>query len=121
MSINSFDELLQKVRESITKNYTQLRNPITPEERLTVTIRMELLHAFSAADSSPRLGALSARAPSNVLSATVDSRFHTDTTGLVPVTRDDSQSASFVHLFARRALLGRRALGQCLGRGYSGV
>ncbi|KAL4153560.1 hypothetical protein QTP88_001393 [Uroleucon formosanum] len=39
MSINSFDELLQKVRESITKNYTQLRNPITPEERLTVTIR----------------------------------------------------------------------------------
>ncbi|KAL4132034.1 hypothetical protein QTP88_009255 [Uroleucon formosanum] len=39
MSINSFDELLQKVRESITKNYTQLRNPITLEERLTVTIR----------------------------------------------------------------------------------
>lgn len=39
MSINSFDELLQKVRESISKNYTQLRNPITPEERLTVTIR----------------------------------------------------------------------------------
>lgn len=39
MTINSFDELLQNVREQLKKNCTQLRVPITPEERLTVTLR----------------------------------------------------------------------------------
>jgi len=36
---NITDELLQKMCESLSKKYSQLRNQITPEERLTVTRR----------------------------------------------------------------------------------
>jgi len=39
MSILSFEELLEKVRPKITKEITHLRNPISAEERLTVTLR----------------------------------------------------------------------------------
>jgi len=39
MSIQSFEELLEKVRKNLTKEITHLRNPISPEERLTVTLR----------------------------------------------------------------------------------
>jgi hypothetical protein len=39
MSIQSFEELLEKVRLNLTKETTHLRNPISPEERLTVTLR----------------------------------------------------------------------------------
>ena len=39
MSIFSFEELLEKVRPNLTKEITHLRNPISPEERLTVTLR----------------------------------------------------------------------------------
>lgn len=39
MSISSFEELLEKVRSNLTKECTHLRNPISPEERLTVTLR----------------------------------------------------------------------------------
>ncbi|KAF0745919.1 protein ALP1-like, partial [Aphis craccivora] len=38
MSIQSFEELLEKVRQNLTKEITHLRNPINPEERLTVTL-----------------------------------------------------------------------------------
>lgn len=39
MSIQSFDELLENVRPYITKQITQFRNPVSAEERLTLTIR----------------------------------------------------------------------------------
>lgn len=39
MSLTSFDELLQCIREYISKNNTSFRNAITAEERLTVTLR----------------------------------------------------------------------------------
>lgn len=39
MSVSSFEELLEKVRPNLTKETTHLRNPITPEEKLTVTLR----------------------------------------------------------------------------------
>ena len=39
MSIQSFEELLEKVRLNLTKETTHLRNPLSPEERLTVTLR----------------------------------------------------------------------------------
>jgi len=47
MSINSFDELLKIVREPLSKSYTQFRNPIIPEERLTVTLRLSLFKLFN--------------------------------------------------------------------------
>lgn len=37
MSITSFDELLEYIREYITKKNTSFRNAISAEERLTVT------------------------------------------------------------------------------------
>lgn len=39
MSINSFDELLNVVRPHITKQETTWKNPISAEERLTITLR----------------------------------------------------------------------------------
>jgi len=39
MSITSFDELLEQLRPHITKKITTFRNPISAEERLTLTIR----------------------------------------------------------------------------------
>jgi len=39
MSIQSFDELLENVRPHITKKITPFRNPVSAEERLTLTIR----------------------------------------------------------------------------------
>ncbi|XP_016662197.1 uncharacterized protein LOC107884489 [Acyrthosiphon pisum] len=39
MSISSFDELLEKIRPFITKQNTTFRNVISPEERLTITLR----------------------------------------------------------------------------------
>lgn len=39
MSVSSFDELLTKMRPYITKQETRFRSPISPEERLTLTIR----------------------------------------------------------------------------------
>lgn len=39
MSIISFDELLEKLRTQITKKTTKFRRPVSPEERLTITIR----------------------------------------------------------------------------------
>lgn len=39
MSVKSFDELLAKLRQHLTKETTNMRNPISPEVRLTVTIR----------------------------------------------------------------------------------
>ncbi|XP_026821629.1 uncharacterized protein LOC113560047 [Rhopalosiphum maidis] len=39
MSISSFEELLEKVRLHLTKEITHFRNPISPEKRLTVTLR----------------------------------------------------------------------------------
>jgi len=39
MSIISFDELLKKLRTQITKKTTKFRRPVSPEERLTITIR----------------------------------------------------------------------------------
>lgn len=39
MSINSFDELLQLVRDRITKENTHMRLAISAEERLTITLR----------------------------------------------------------------------------------
>lgn len=39
MSIKSFDELLKIVYPHIVKQQTHFRNPISPEERLTITIR----------------------------------------------------------------------------------
>lgn len=39
MSPQSFDELLNEIREDITKENTHLRLSISPEERLTVTLR----------------------------------------------------------------------------------
>ena len=39
MSVGDFDELLEKVRNKIEKAYTQLRDPISPGERLAVTLR----------------------------------------------------------------------------------
>lgn len=45
MSILSFEELLEKVRPKITKEITHLRNPITAEERLTVTLRYHYHYA----------------------------------------------------------------------------
>lgn len=42
MSIASFDELLEKLRQKITKKTTKFRRPVSPEERLTITIRYKL-------------------------------------------------------------------------------
>jgi len=39
MSISSFDELLKTLQPHITKNITEFRNPISAEERLTITLR----------------------------------------------------------------------------------
>lgn len=39
MSIQSFDELLFKLRLSLTKQETTFRKPICAEERLTLTLR----------------------------------------------------------------------------------
>jgi len=39
MSIKSFDELLKKVRDPISKRYTPWWNPLSAEERLTITLR----------------------------------------------------------------------------------
>ncbi|XP_029342534.1 uncharacterized protein LOC107884642 isoform X2 [Acyrthosiphon pisum] len=39
MWISSFDELLKTLRPHITKNTTEFRNPISAEERLTITLR----------------------------------------------------------------------------------
>ncbi|KAL5238629.1 hypothetical protein ACI65C_006039 [Semiaphis heraclei] len=39
MSISLLEELLEKVRPNLKKETTHLRNPISPEERLTVTLR----------------------------------------------------------------------------------
>jgi len=39
MSTTSFDELLLKVRPYITKQTTTFRNPISAEQRLTITLR----------------------------------------------------------------------------------
>jgi len=39
MSVRSFDELLAKIRQHLTKEVTNMRNPLSPEVRLTVTIR----------------------------------------------------------------------------------
>lgn len=39
MSIQSFDELLNLTKDYITKQDTKLRTAISPEERLTVTLR----------------------------------------------------------------------------------
>lgn len=39
MSITSFDELLRKLRPHITKQTTPFRNPISAEQRLTITLR----------------------------------------------------------------------------------
>uniref|UniRef100_A0A8C5Q003 DDE Tnp4 domain-containing protein n=1 Tax=Leptobrachium leishanense TaxID=445787 RepID=A0A8C5Q003_9ANUR len=39
MSINSFDELLSKVREPLTKRDTNMRDAIPPEEMLVITLR----------------------------------------------------------------------------------
>ena len=39
MSVSDFDELLDTVRNKIEKAYTQLRDPISPGERLAVTLR----------------------------------------------------------------------------------
>ncbi|XP_022163932.1 uncharacterized protein LOC111029281 [Myzus persicae] len=39
MSITTFDELLEKICPYITKQTTPFRNPITAEQRLTITLR----------------------------------------------------------------------------------
>ncbi|CAI6363289.1 unnamed protein product [Macrosiphum euphorbiae] len=39
MSITSFDELISLVGPKLSKEHTGLRMPISPEERLTVTLR----------------------------------------------------------------------------------
>ena len=39
MSVTSFDELLALIRPNITKQWTVFRNPISAEERLTITLR----------------------------------------------------------------------------------
>lgn len=39
MSVKSFDELLNTLRPYITKQQTPFRNPISAEERLTITLR----------------------------------------------------------------------------------
>ncbi|XP_060869626.1 uncharacterized protein LOC132944347 [Metopolophium dirhodum] len=39
MSIKPFDELLKKVRDHISKRYTPWLNPLSAEERLTITLR----------------------------------------------------------------------------------
>lgn len=39
MTVTSFDELLNLVRNHITKQHTNFRNPISTEERLTITLR----------------------------------------------------------------------------------
>lgn len=39
MTVASFDELLNLVRNQITKQHTNFRNPISTEERLTITLR----------------------------------------------------------------------------------
>ncbi|CAI6373732.1 unnamed protein product [Macrosiphum euphorbiae] len=39
MSITSFDELISLVGPKLSKQHTGLRVPISPEERLTVTLR----------------------------------------------------------------------------------
>jgi len=49
MSILSFEELLEKIRPKITKeNITHLRNPISAEERLTVTFITIIMHKYSS-------------------------------------------------------------------------
>lgn len=44
MSIKSFDELLMKLRGSLTKQITRFRTPISAEERLTVTLRFVFIN-----------------------------------------------------------------------------
>ncbi|XP_060872557.1 uncharacterized protein LOC132946531 [Metopolophium dirhodum] len=39
MSLTSFDELLEIIRPSLTKQHTNMRNPICVEQRLTITIK----------------------------------------------------------------------------------
>lgn len=39
MSLTSFDELLETIRPHLTKQHTNMRNPICVEQRLTITIR----------------------------------------------------------------------------------
>lgn len=39
MSVISFDELLRRIRPHITKQKTTFRNPISAEQRLTITLR----------------------------------------------------------------------------------
>lgn len=39
MSIESFDELLNKIRPKITKQITTFRQPISVEQRLTIMLR----------------------------------------------------------------------------------
>jgi len=39
MSLTSFDELLETIRPHLTKQHTNMRNPICVEQRLSITIR----------------------------------------------------------------------------------
>jgi len=39
MTIESFDNLLNMIRDSIKKEFTNYRNPISPVERLCITLR----------------------------------------------------------------------------------
>jgi len=39
MSVKSFDELLAKLRQHLTKEITNMRNPLSPQVTLKVTIR----------------------------------------------------------------------------------
>lgn len=39
MTIESFDEILRAIRKDITKQFTNWRRPIPPEERLAVGLR----------------------------------------------------------------------------------
>lgn len=39
MTIKSFEEILNLIRDDITKQFTNWRRPIPPEERFAITIR----------------------------------------------------------------------------------
>jgi hypothetical protein len=39
MTLESFDEILKAIRNDITKQFTNWRMPIPPEERLAVALR----------------------------------------------------------------------------------
>ncbi|KAJ8871809.1 hypothetical protein PR048_028149 [Dryococelus australis] len=46
MTKNSFDEILGMIETYISKEHTNYRGPIAPEERLAVTLRNNMCHSY---------------------------------------------------------------------------